>query len=159
MNYLTQKFGPLPGYAWLILGVGLFLAYRVWKGQGATSTTATTATGTGFLAPDAQTGVVSALQAAIAGLAFNLASAGQNTGAGATGAPASSAPSDQAGLLNLQNQVLYNSAWQQWMNTNLAGSTTNVAANYLRSQGAQAANAPAVPAFVAPAKVTTLIGA
>lgn len=77
MKYLTQKFGPLPGYAWLLLGVGLFLAYRVWKGQSSTAT-ANTATGTGFLSPDAQTGVVSALQAAIAGLA-------QNQRPGATG--------------------------------------------------------------------------
>jgi hypothetical protein len=90
LDILTRKLGPLPGWAWGAIGVILFglIIYMRRKGAAA-SGTSSSATPPGYLAPDQQTGVVSALQAAIAGLAANQGSAGQNTGAGATGAPGS----------------------------------------------------------------------
>lgn len=46
-GFITRKYGPLPAWAWVLVVIGLYLAYQWWQGRNASSAT----TGAGTAAP------------------------------------------------------------------------------------------------------------
>ena len=55
LDFLTKKYGPLPGWGWAAAGAGVFLVYRLRKNSQAASTQAATSSGgvapSGYTAP------------------------------------------------------------------------------------------------------------
>jgi Fibronectin type III domain len=79
-NFLTQKYGPLPGWAWSLIVGGGALAYLVWRKREAAKTSAATTSATA----GATAAALSALQQEIDSLQYGTAVSTSSVGGGGT---------------------------------------------------------------------------